>query len=123
VAAFEPSSPATWRRAQSWASHPGLTRSCSPEGLRRRAGDSVLTVSLTAVATVAAIELAGAEPILVDIDPASFTIDCDHLESTILALRREGAAGKNVRAVVPVHLYGQPADLPGCSTSPAHTCG
>jgi dTDP-4-amino-4,6-dideoxygalactose transaminase len=76
-------------------------------------GDSVLTVSLTAVATVAAIELAGAEPILVDIDPASFTIDCDHLESTILALRREGAAGKNVRAVVPVHLYGQPADLPG----------
>lgn len=77
-------------------------------------GDSVLTVSHTSVATVAAIELAGAAAVLVDIDPASFTIDCNHLEDTIVALRRTGdAAGRNVKAVVPVHLYGHPADLPG----------
>lgn len=70
-------------------------------------GDGVVTVSHTAVATVAAIELAGATPILVDIDPATFTIDCNALED---ALRRDW--GAPVKAIVPVHLYGHPADMP-----------
>ena len=75
-------------------------------------GDSVLTVSHTAVATVAAIELVGASPVLVDIDPTSFTIDCNHLENTIINLRRTSdPVGRNLKAVVPVHLYGHPADL------------
>src|SRR5439155_13372237 len=69
------------------------------------AGDAVLTVSHTAVATVAAIELAGATPVLVDIDPRTFTLDPNHLEDALRQCARP-------KAVVPVHLYGHPADMP-----------
>ncbi|HEM62452.1 MAG TPA: DegT/DnrJ/EryC1/StrS family aminotransferase, partial [Chloroflexi bacterium] len=65
-------------------------------------GDEVITVSHTAVATVAAIELTGARPVLVDIDPRSYTMDPAHMEASI---------GPATRAIVPVHLYGQTADL------------
>jgi dTDP-4-amino-4,6-dideoxygalactose transaminase len=68
-----------------------------------RPGDRVATVSHTAVATVAAIAMAGAEPVMVDIDPVRRTMDPQRLEDT---LSRGGVA-----AVVVVHLYGQPADL------------
>ena len=71
------------------------------------AGDTVLTVSHTAVATVAAIELTGAEPVLVDIEPATFTLDPQKLADTIRANPQ-----RRIRAVIPVHLYGQPADMP-----------
>jgi dTDP-4-amino-4,6-dideoxygalactose transaminase len=71
-------------------------------------GDAVATVSHTAVATVAAIELAGATPVLVDIDPATFTLDPNRLEDALKAAGR----GPRVRAVIPVHLYGHPAGLP-----------
>lgn len=70
-------------------------------------GDLVFTVSHTAVATVAAIELAGATPVLVDIDPVTYTMDPNCLED---ALARP-PAGKP-KAVIPVHLYGHPADMP-----------
>lgn len=70
-------------------------------------GAQVISVSHTAVATVAAIERCGAEPILVDIDPATFTIDVEKLEQTL----RAALAGR-VRAIVPVHLYGRPAAMP-----------
>jgi dTDP-4-amino-4,6-dideoxygalactose transaminase len=70
-------------------------------------GDAVLTVSHTAVATVAAIERCGAEPMPVDIDPASYTLDPQALEQ---ALR--DTPGQRPKAVVPVHLYGQLADMP-----------
>ncbi|MFL5339708.1 MAG: DegT/DnrJ/EryC1/StrS family aminotransferase [Gemmataceae bacterium] len=65
-------------------------------------GDEVVTVSHTAVATVCAVERAGATPVLVDIDSASCTIDPDAVEAAITP---------RTRAVIPVHLYGQPADL------------
>ena len=65
-------------------------------------GDEVITVSHTAVATVAAIELAGATPVLVDIDPDYYTLNPDKLESAI---------SPRTKAIIPVHLYGQPADL------------
>lgn len=71
------------------------------------AGDTVLTVSHTAVATVAAIERTGAEPLLVDIAPDTFTLDPARLEAAILA-----SAKRRLKAVVVVHLYGHPADLP-----------
>lgn len=71
------------------------------------AGDLVFTVSHTAVATVAAIELAGATPVLVDIEPGRYTMDPDSLESALT----NPPAG-TPKAVVPVHLYGQPADMP-----------
>ncbi len=65
-------------------------------------GDEVVTVSHTAVATVAAVELSGARPRLVDIDPQRYTMDPQQLE---------GAITPRTRAVIPVHLYGCPADL------------
>jgi len=65
-------------------------------------GDEVITVSHTAVATVAAIELTGATPVLVDIEPDFFTVDTNKLESAITPL---------TKAIIPVHLYGQPVDL------------
>ena len=69
--------------------------------------DGVLTVSHTAVATVAAVELAGAAPILVDIDPGTFTLDPNRLAD---AVRRDW--GVPLKAIVAVHLYGHPADMP-----------
>jgi dTDP-4-amino-4,6-dideoxygalactose transaminase len=68
-------------------------------------GDTVLTVSHTAVATVAAIELAGATPLFVDIDPETFTMAVDGLERTI-----ETHQG-SIKAILPVHLYGHPARM------------
>lgn len=65
-------------------------------------GDEVITVSHTAVATVAAIELAGATPVLVDIEPDFFTLDPRQLRAAITP---------HTRAIIPVHLYGQPANL------------
>jgi dTDP-4-amino-4,6-dideoxygalactose transaminase len=67
--------------------------------------DYVVTVSHTAVASVAAIELAGARPLLVDIEPRTFTMDPAEL-ARVLA-----APPGRIPAIVPVHLYGQPADL------------
>ena len=65
-------------------------------------GDEVITVSHTAVATVCAIERAGATPVLVDIDATTYTMD----PATV-----EAAISSRTAALVPVHLYGQPADL------------
>jgi dTDP-4-amino-4,6-dideoxygalactose transaminase len=68
-------------------------------------GRRVATVSHTAVATVAAIELAGAEPVLLDIDPVTYTLAPDALERALADI-------PGIAAVIPVHLYGHPADLP-----------
>jgi dTDP-4-amino-4,6-dideoxygalactose transaminase len=76
-------------------------------GLNLPAGAKVATVSHTAVATVAAIEMAGLTPVLVDIDPTHYTLDPGSLESAIAAQ----PANDPIRAVVVVHLYGQAADL------------
>lgn len=72
-------------------------------------GDGVITVSHTAVATVAAVEMAGATPILVDIDPVTYTLDAEKLADL---LDHYPADFPPARAIVPVHLYGHPADLP-----------
>ena len=65
-------------------------------------GDEVITVSHTAVATVAAIELCGAKPVFVDIERDYYTMDPERLS---------GAITPRTKAVIPVHLYGQPADI------------
>jgi dTDP-4-amino-4,6-dideoxygalactose transaminase len=65
-------------------------------------GDEVITVSHTAAATLAAVELAGAVPVPVDIDRLRRTLDPSRLPAAITP---------RTRAVIPVHLYGQPADL------------
>lgn len=65
-------------------------------------GDEVITVPLTFVATVAAILYTGAKPVLVDVTPATLTLDPDQFEKAVTP---------RTKAVVPVHLYGQPADM------------
>ena len=64
--------------------------------------DEVITVPFTFVATVAAIYYTGAKPVFVDIDPNSFTIDVNAIEAAIT---------ERTKAIIPVHLYGQPADM------------
>jgi dTDP-4-amino-4,6-dideoxygalactose transaminase len=77
------------------------------------AGLPVFTVSHTAVATVAAIELAGATPVLVDIDPATYTLDPNRLEDAVTksATGARAPAADFRGAIIPVHLYGHPADM------------
>jgi dTDP-4-amino-4,6-dideoxygalactose transaminase len=65
-------------------------------------GDEVITVPFTFVATVAAIGYTGARAILVDVEPRSLTMDPSLLERAI---------SPRTKVVVPVHLYGQPADM------------
>jgi dTDP-4-amino-4,6-dideoxygalactose transaminase len=72
-------------------------------------GDGVITVSHTAVATVAAIELAGAVPILVDVDAESYTLDPDAITD---AMELAARSRVDVKGIVPVHIYGHMADMP-----------
>lgn len=69
-----------------------------------RAGDAVATVANTVTATVAAIEQIGAKPVFVEIDPATMTMSPSALIGVL-------AKHPSIKAVVPVHLYGQPADM------------
>ncbi|HYZ32865.1 MAG TPA: DegT/DnrJ/EryC1/StrS family aminotransferase [Crenalkalicoccus sp.] len=71
-------------------------------------GATVATVSHTAVATVAAIEMAGAVPLLLDIDPDTYTMDPDELAAV---LEDPPPGLPPIRAAIPVHLYGQACDL------------
>lgn len=75
-------------------------------------GDVIFAVSHTAVATVAAIELAGATPFLVDIEPATYTMDPNSLEDAINSVAGNRRGDIRPKAIVPVHLYGHPADMP-----------
>jgi dTDP-4-amino-4,6-dideoxygalactose transaminase len=65
-------------------------------------GDEVITVANTFFATAEAIVQAGARPVFVDIDPETYTMDPSKVEAAIT---------ERTRAIVPVHLYGHPADL------------
>jgi dTDP-4-amino-4,6-dideoxygalactose transaminase len=71
-------------------------------GLGIGAGDEVVTVSHTALATVAAIIATSATPALLDVDAMTWTIDPGRIENAI---------GPRTKAIVAVHLYGRPADL------------
>jgi len=77
-------------------------------GLGIGPGATVVTVSHTAVATVAAIEMVGATPLLLDIDPDTYTMDPDELAAV---LEDPPPGLPPIRAVIPVHLYGQACDL------------
>jgi dTDP-4-amino-4,6-dideoxygalactose transaminase len=65
-------------------------------------GDEVITIPHTFVATVAAIRYTGARPVFVDVDPVTFTMDPKKVEAAITP---------RTKAIAPVHLYGQPADM------------
>lgn len=72
------------------------------QGLGVGPGDEVITVAHTFIATAEAINAASARPVFVDIDPVSYTMDPAVLEKAITA---------RTKAIIPVHLYGQPADM------------
>ncbi|MDB5311343.1 MAG: putative PLP-dependent enzyme involved in cell wall biosis [Gemmataceae bacterium] len=65
-------------------------------------GDEVITVPMTFVATSWAVSYCGATPVFADIDPATYTMDPDRVAAKIT---------RRTKAILPVHLYGQPADL------------
>jgi dTDP-4-amino-4,6-dideoxygalactose transaminase len=65
-------------------------------------GDEVITVANSFVATAFAISHTGASPVLVDVKPQDYTIDVDLIERAITS---------RTKAIIPVHLYGQPADM------------
>jgi dTDP-4-amino-4,6-dideoxygalactose transaminase len=65
-------------------------------------GDEVITVSCTFVATVAAIDYTGARPVYVDVDPITLNMDPAKIEAAIT---------DKTKAILPVHLHGQPADM------------
>ncbi len=65
-------------------------------------GDEVITVSNTATPTVLAVSYTGATPVFVDIDPDTYNMDTSKLEKAI---------NGRTKAILPVHLYGQPADM------------
>ena len=65
-------------------------------------GDEVITVPFTFVATVAAIVYTGAMPVFVDIDPVTYTMDPKQIEAALT---------ERTKVIMPVHLYGHPADM------------
>ena len=70
--------------------------------LQIEAGDEVITAANTFIATVLAISYVGAKPVLVDVDPVSYNIDIHQIKKSIT---------KRTKAIIPVHLFGQPADV------------
>ncbi len=71
-------------------------------------GDTVLTTPYTFFATGGVISRLGARPVFVDIDPNTYNIDTDKLR---LAIKKESDNGAKPKAIIPVHLYGQCADM------------
>lgn len=70
-------------------------------------GDEVITVANTFIATIAAIRYTGATPVLVEMDPVSYTMDPDRIEAAIT---------DRTKAICPVHLFGQMADMDAIMT-------
>ncbi len=73
-------------------------------------GDEVITVPNTFVATAEAVSFCGARPVFVDIEEATYNMDPNRLED-LLKKNGKGEKGKGKKAVLPVHLYGQTADM------------
>lgn len=72
------------------------------QGLGIKEGDEVITVPFSFFATAEAIVTAGAKPVFVDVHPKTYTLDPEKLEKAITA---------HTKAIIPVHLYGYPADM------------
>jgi dTDP-4-amino-4,6-dideoxygalactose transaminase len=70
------------------------------------AGDTVATVANTVSATAAAIQQIGAQPLFIEIDPDTMLMSPEALDAAV------AARGETIKAIVPVHLYGFPADMP-----------
>ncbi len=77
-----------------------------------KSDDVLITASHTAGATVAAIEILGAVPLLIDVDPKTYLMEADILDETIQELQStDPAKAERLKAIIVVHLYGCPADM------------
>lgn len=76
------------------------------------AGDLVVVTAYSYVATANVIELCGARPVFVDIQPDTFNIDPAQLSETLASLMNSAETAPRVKAILPVHTFGQMADMP-----------
>ena len=74
-------------------------------------GDEVITVPNTFIATAEAISFCGATPVFVDVDSKTYTMDPEKLEDYLKIRSRESGIPRHLKTVIPVHLYGQMADM------------
>jgi dTDP-4-amino-4,6-dideoxygalactose transaminase len=77
-----------------------------------RAGDLVVVTAYSYTATANAIELCGAQPVFVDVRPDTFNMDPDRLAETLQRLAATPAVAGRVKAILPVHTFGQMAEMP-----------
>jgi dTDP-4-amino-4,6-dideoxygalactose transaminase len=73
-------------------------------------GDEVITVAHSFVASALAVSMNGATPLFVDIDPETYTMDPDALEGLLKQRKKKRGMGR-IKAILPVHLYGHPAEM------------
>lgn len=76
-----------------------------------RPGDLVIVTAYSWISTANVIELCGAQPVFVDIDPHTFNIDTQQLKSTLERLMDTAETARRVKAIMPVHTFGQVADM------------
>ena len=80
-------------------------------------GDEVITTPFTFIATAEAISRVGATPVFIDIDPRTYNLDAEKLAEYLRLRRSKGyksyksSKGSKVKAIIPVHLYGNPCDM------------
>ncbi|MCU0649677.1 MAG: DegT/DnrJ/EryC1/StrS family aminotransferase [Gemmatimonadaceae bacterium] len=76
-------------------------------------GDTVVIGAYSWPTTANVVELCGAVPVFVDVDPESFNMRVDALEETLQRLHASPHAGRRVKAIIPIHVFGQIADMRG----------
>lgn len=74
-------------------------------------GDEVITVPSTFIATSEAISFTGARPVFVDVDEHTYTMDPEKLSEYLASRSRDASSRARIKAVIPVHLFGQTADM------------
>lgn len=75
-----------------------------------KSGDSVVLPAYSFPATANAVEIIGARPIFIDIEPETYNIDPDHLDE-VLEKFSKGTLPSKIKAIIPVHAFGQMADM------------
>jgi dTDP-4-amino-4,6-dideoxygalactose transaminase len=73
-------------------------------------GDEVITVAHSFIASALAISMNGATPVFIDIDPETYTMDPNALEDLLKRRKKKGVI-RRIKAILPVHLYGHPAEM------------
>ena len=79
-------------------------------------GDRVITTPYTFFATASAIVRLGAIPVFIDIDPATYNIDPHGIEEYLKKASRRGTVARSLKAIIPVHLFGQCAAMKPITT-------